>query len=112
MREREWLATGSVRLRDWVQKHLPNARRKQRLFACACCRRLWDHLPDERSRAVVVAAEDFADGKIEKKVLTSLRRDAARAAARAPAPPHNSGAGWGPADTAECVAAVQSWTDV
>ena len=30
--------------------------RKQRLFACACCRRLWDHMPDPRSRAEVGAS--------------------------------------------------------
>jgi hypothetical protein len=36
--------------------------RKFRLFACACCRRIWDLFPDPRNRDMVVAIEDHPDG--------------------------------------------------
>src|SRR5579862_322718 len=44
--------------------------RKLRLFACACCRLIWDLFEDERSRAAVIAAEQFADGEINQTDLS------------------------------------------
>jgi hypothetical protein len=39
--------------------------RKLRLFACACCRRIWDLLPDPRNRDLVAAVEDHPDGTFD-----------------------------------------------
>src|SRR5689334_15346927 len=43
---------------------------KLRLFACACCRRVW-HLLGENNREIVEAAESYARGHMSRDQLTT-----------------------------------------
>jgi hypothetical protein len=54
--------------------------RKQQLFACACCRRIWHRLVDERSRRAVEVAELCADGSVTKEEIVAAAADAYSAA--------------------------------
>src|SRR5205807_2568333 len=56
MNEEEWVA--STEPNDMVFHLLRGkaSERKLRLFACACCRRIWHRLSDERSRKAVEVA--------------------------------------------------------
>lgn len=60
MTEAEWLVSADPRLMlRFLGK--TGSTRKFRLFALACCRRLWHLLSDERSRSALERAERLAD---------------------------------------------------
>jgi hypothetical protein len=79
MMKSEWLECKDP---EKLLKHLACkvSERKRRLFACACCRRIWDLLTDERSRFAVEVSERFADGlaSIEELHEASEVAEAAR----------------------------------
>jgi hypothetical protein len=60
--EAEWLACTDPELLA-IRVRPVASERKLRLFTCACCRRIWDQIADERSRKCVEIAEAFADGQ-------------------------------------------------
>ena len=63
--------------------------RRMRLYACACCRRIWHLLSDQRSRDAVLVSERFGEGLASVEELIAAR-EAAQAAsldqASAPSP--------------------------
>jgi hypothetical protein len=48
--------------------------RKLRLFAVACCRRIWELLPDDECRSALETAERFADGLASLESLREAHR--------------------------------------
>jgi hypothetical protein len=73
MTEAEWLeCTDPDKRLCYFRGRLRNGfNRKIRLFACACCRRIWDHFVDERSRVAVEVAERYADGEATDEELST-----------------------------------------
>jgi hypothetical protein len=84
MTEAEWLACDDPdAMLTFLHRRATG--RKLRLFACACCRRLWHLLRDERSRRAVEAAERCADGGFPLEQLPAVYEAASAAAERFPA---------------------------
>src|SRR5262245_38272590 len=46
-----------------------------RMFAVACCRRIWDFVPAGTAREAIQTAENFANGRATKRELQNFRRD-------------------------------------
>src|SRR5437762_1160866 len=81
MTEAEWLeCRAPQKMLEFLRESGRASDRKFRLFACACCRRIWDLLPDPCNRALVAAVEDqpagsFHDPKLEAALVASSRRE-------------------------------------
>src|SRR5262249_28894171 len=79
MTETEWASSTEPQLMlDFLRASGRATDRKLRLFACACCRRVWPLLSEERGREAVRVAEQFADG-----LATERERRASEAGAHA-----------------------------
>src|SRR5213593_551636 len=81
MTEREWLSCTDPHL---MLTEMPGrvSERKLRLFAAACCRRIWHLLPDPRSRAAVEVVERYADGLAGERDLAAAKAAAVVATSR------------------------------
>ena len=83
MTEEQWLVSGCT---EELFAFLGNriSKRKMRLLACACCRRVLHLLTEEKYRAAIELAEAFADRLARKSDLFPLHRlDKAKRADRA-----------------------------
>jgi hypothetical protein len=76
MTEQEWRTGNNPTPMLEFVRHTASER-KLRLFAVACCRRVWGSFPDEGSRRAVEVAEQYADGATHKKALAAARSTAA-----------------------------------
>jgi hypothetical protein len=68
MNEETWLTTPDVEAM-LVRAPIVWDDRQRRLFACACCRRLWSILTREQYRSAVETAERYADGRASTNEL-------------------------------------------
>ena len=81
MTEEQWVAcTDLGPLLEFLRDKASD--RKLRLFACACCRHIWQLLRDRDCRAAVEQAERYADGQASKRGLTPIRVEARKAVRR------------------------------
>jgi hypothetical protein len=104
---------GDVTEADWLTETDPQLmlaflhgrarHRTLRLFAAACCRRVWHLLPDERSRLAVVVVEQFAEG-----LATPEEMSQAAALAEAAAAELDDAYFWGTREQAAIVKAAQA----
>ena len=89
MTEQEWLnGTDLTAFAAFLGEKC--SERKRRLFACACCRRIWHLMTDGRSRSAVEVAERYADGDATARELTVARSNARKAREEKPRGPTRS----------------------
>ncbi len=70
MTESDWNRCAEPRtLLDWLRVRGRLSDRKARLFAVACCRRIWPHVVDEQGSKTVEVAERYADGNATEAEL-------------------------------------------
>src|SRR5262245_50761361 len=71
----QWPTTTEIRdMVHWAERHPLNlSERKLRLFAVACCRRVWQLLPDAPTRRLVEACERHADGLATAAEMSEAR---------------------------------------
>jgi len=75
MTEAEWLAcTNPERMLEFLRGKASD--RKVRLFAVACCRRVWSSLEHEEFRDAVRKAESFADGLADRAEMLAAHEKA------------------------------------
>jgi hypothetical protein len=84
MTETEWMECDEPEpmlrhLRASGVARLKGGRRKLRLFGCACVRRKWRRATDPRSRALILAAERYADGLADAAELATAELAALKA---------------------------------
>src|SRR3974390_1486123 len=71
MKEKQWLAcTDSAAMLEHLKRK--KSRRKQYLFACACCRLVWRNIPNDWHLAVELI-EKYADGEATKTEVRAAR---------------------------------------
>jgi len=76
MTEAEWRAcTDPEAMLEFLRDKASN--RKVRLFLAACCRRVWNLLPDHSCREAVLVAERFADGNANDRERRAMRKQVA-----------------------------------
>jgi hypothetical protein len=81
MTESEWLECTDMRSMIGFL-HDKASDRKMRLFACACCRRIWSLLADKRCRKAVTISEQYADGMATDTTLDRALHAAWQAACK------------------------------
>ena len=76
MKEEEWLASNMLAILRLLEPRLSD--RKLRLLQVACCRRIWELIPEESWRELVTVSERYADKEATDRMrlaaLNSLRK--------------------------------------
>jgi len=108
MTEAEWNAcTDPQAMLDFLWGKASD--RKLRLFAVACCRRIWKLMLDERSRNAVEASERYAEGETDNQCLMSARYEAGLAKQHTSHPSRASTSNWRAANAAQDSTRDRGW---
>src|SRR5262245_15358262 len=78
MTETEWQSLADPKaMVAFLRKTPDTSERKARLFACACCRRVW-HLLDEECQEILAVVGQYADGHAPESELAHAHKRARR----------------------------------